>query len=378
MPYERDQGLLAEFRQDDGEQELVEAVSSWATQVVDAGARYVKIVPGNLTSYCVVEIKSCSLASRLITVSVESFGEIDLNHCIWIVDSLRKAISDLKDVRVLKKQLSPFIVSRASDRLSGRQRFLGSQQMHSAWDLVKDPDLLPLLVRRRIEIGAFLLLKFSDNHVLLAKLRSRRTPGDLVVNDSEDPGVLFQYQLVIQEDRVVVDLHMECEGGEFASLRGRSGTSMFEDMIRSLTKRDQDCAQALQNRTKLRSAFDGSLSDSEVSQSVRHLLAYASQSSLHLRFFRLGGGPANDALRVLTHETLISNSLGARVASLPASFDFHAVQVGAADWFVIAFDSDTMTIACLSTVDRIESTEESTIALRDLTFFTFTTGDVRH
>jgi hypothetical protein len=154
---------------------------------------------------------------------------------------------------------------------------------------------------------------------------------------------------------------------------------MFEDMIRSLTKRDQDCAQALQSRTRLRSVFEHErASDYEVARSAKHLLAYSSQSSLQLRFFRLGGGPANDALRLLTHETLLSNSLGAKVAQLPPSFDFEAIHGEAADWYVIEFDSDTMTIARLSSVDRIESTEAFTRAFRELIFFTFTTGDVRH
>lgn len=384
MPYERDDGFLSEFRRgDDGQQDLIEAVEAWATQTIQAGVRYVKSVPvpGLLANYCVVELRTCPLASRLVTLSVESFGDIDPTSRLALLDSLRHSLDSLKDLTVLKKQMGPFLVPSDLDQnRSDKQRFLESQHKHSSWDLVKDPELLPLLVRRRIEIGGFVLLQSSDRHVLLAKLRSRRKPDELVGKDVEDPGVLFQYQLAVKDDRVVVDLHMESEGGEFASLwrvHGQQGTAMFDEMVRSLKRKDQDCAQALQSRTRLRMVFENDAADSELSLSVKRLLEYATHSTLPLRFFRVGGGSANDALRLLTHDTLVANSFGARVAKLPASSVFQSDQSDSVDWFVIEFDSETLSIVSLSSVDRIEVLDEGPRVFRDLNFFTFTTGDVR-
>lgn len=380
MPYERDDGLLAEFRRDDnGEQELVDAVKAWSEQSILSQALFVRTAPGEAANYCVVELKVCPIATRLITISVDCFGAISPSDRISVLDSLRRSIDSLRDVGVLTKQLGPSIVTSNYWNSSFRQRFLKSQQRHSSWNLVKDPELLPLLVRRRIEFGGFLLLESSEGHALLAKLRSRRKADEIVTNDEEDPGVLFQYLLSINEDGVVVDLHMESEGGDFANLWTRSGvpgTSMFDDMVRSLTKRDQDCAQALQSRTRLRRVFEGDISDYELAVCAKRLLAYASPSSQQLRFFRFGCGTANDILSELTHETLVSNSFGARAAPLPASRDFQDISGDASDWFVVEFDSETMTIVCLSSTDKIVSSEKGPNAYRILDFYTFTTGDV--
>jgi hypothetical protein len=380
MPYERDDGILAEFRRyDNGEQELVDAVKAWSEQAIQSRALFVKTASGDAANYCVVELKVCPIASRLITVCVDYFGAIAPSDRISVLDSLRQTVDSLRDVGALTKQLGPFIVTSNNWHSSFRQRYLKSQQRYASWNLVKDPELLPLLVRRRIEFGGFLLLESSDRHALLAKLRSRKKTSEIVANDEEDPGVLFQYLLSINEDGVVVDLHMESEGGDFANLWTRTGTtatSMFAEMVRSLTKRDQDCAQALQSRTRLRRVFEGDVSDYELAICAKRLLPYASSSSQQLRFFRFGCGEANDILRELTHETLVSNSFGARAAPLPASHDFHANAGDASDWFVVEFDSETMTIVCLSSTDKIVSSESGPNAFRLLDFYTFTTGDV--
>jgi hypothetical protein len=380
MPYERDDGILTEFRRyDNGEQELIDAVKAWSEQTIQSRALFVKAAPGDAANYCVVELKVCPIASRLITVCVDYFGAIAPSDRISVLDSLRRTVDSLRDVGALTKQLGPFIVTSNNWHSSFRQRFLKSQQRYSSWNLVKDPELLPLLVRRRIEFGGFLLLESSDRHALLAKLRSRRKASELVANDEEDPGVLFQYLLSINEDGVVVDLHMESEGGDFANLWTRTGTtatSMFAEMVRSLTKRDQDCAQALQSRTRLRRVFEGDVSDYELAICAKRLLPYASSSSQQLRYFRFGCGEANDILRELTHETLVSNSFGARAAPLPASHDFYANIGDVSDWFVVEFDSETMTIVCLSSTDKIVSSESGPNAFRMLDFYTFTTGDV--
>ena len=62
---------------------------------------------------------------------------------------------------------------------------------------MKDPELLPLLMKRRIEIGQYILIESSDDYALFAKLipTSKQTGEDLI-----------QYQIAILADRVVIDL----------------------------------------------------------------------------------------------------------------------------------------------------------------------------
>jgi len=381
MPYNHgDDDFLSEFRSvDDGEQELVEAVEEISVVSIPPHRRYVKTVQSSyddLAGYCVIELTQCNLASRIFTVSVETFHETSPRDRLELVVYLRGYLMGLKDVEVLPKQMGRFLpgVNLSSELSSSETDWRRSQYNHATWDLVKDPELVPLLMRRRTEIGHFLLLDSSDNHAMFAKLIQSNAAGD-----ERDPGDLVQYQLVLMDDKVVVDLHMESNGGEFLSDRptdGKSNNSKFHTLARILKRRDQECGRALQCRTSLLKVFDGET----VFQlsSVQRLLAYASRIAIRLRYFHHGCRAANDALRTLTKEMFLGNSFGAKVAKLAIDPNAKLSDMDEGDWFLIEHDNHTMSIAHLSCTNKDEVSLEDGKGLtyRELTFFTIGVSDV--
>ena len=386
-PYDVDDSILAEFRYaKGGDQQLVEAVGSWATQTMDPGQRYIKQMSGDLPNYAVVELHWCRYAPRAITVSVESFGDIEPNERLQFLAALQEALDALKDVGVLSKQMAPFLVplnrNFSAPHASEKDMFLKCQHRHASWDLVRDPELFPLLVRRRIEIGGFFLLDSGNDHALLAKLRSKTKNERNPRRDEEDPGVLVQYHLSVMDDKIVVDLLMEAEGGEFAhSMTRRVGSreSLFDEMTRALQSNDQECGKALSCRTMLRNALHTPATVTEsLHRCVKRLLAYASHSVLKLRSFGPDCGNANDELRFLICQGLLGNCFGAKVAMLP---EMSGEQLGlpeahGSDWFVIEFDRQTMSLASLSPIDLIDPNSLNTRTYRELSLYTFSTGDV--
>ena len=407
MPWDEDD-FLSEFRDtDDGELQLIEAVASWSTQTIKEGRRYVRRTHSThgVAGYCVIELKRSPVASRVFTVAFETFGGMNASSRIALMNSLRATLHALSSVEVLPKQLGKFLVGEITrQHVAPSRRFyqgvLESQHNHATWDLVKDPELLPLLMKRRKEIGRYLLLDSNIDRALFARLFSEGTVGvgaedrkeeESVISGAEpkDPGNLAQYQLAVLEDKVVVDLYMECEGGTFFPLRQvRSGrqVTQFHLLVRSLKTRDQECGHALRCRTTLLRTLDeskrlsgdeGPAADSHLS-CVQRLLPYASKASFPLRFFHSGSGAANSILQSLTNEMLLSQSFGARVAKLP--IDPGAVIEGLepGDWFIVEFDRETSSIMHLSQHNKsaVSPVDGRGSTYRELTFFTIGITDV--
>ena len=390
MPYEHDDDdFLSQFRGiDDGEQEMIEALEEWSTQVIKDRRRYVKETPcsqGGLASYCVVEVSRSHYASRLFSVSVETFAGADAGDRLMLLSSLKTLLHSLRDVKVMPKQMGPFlfgVAARNSDELIlGHDRLVHNQHNYESWDLVKDPEIFPLLVKRRAEIGGFSLLDAGDDHALLAKLVFSAERQN---QEQQDPGVLVQYHIAVLDDRVVVDLHMESESGRFFPFRTQASgrcDSIFQTMVRSLKKRDQECAHALRCRTTLLRVFDDEGGDQKADTQlacVEKLLAYASNVSVRLRFFHSGSGSANEALRALTEEMLLASTFGAKVAKLSIDTQAKIQNLESGDWFLVEFDKDTMSLAHMSVVEKseVEPTRGRGIAHRELTFFTLGTSDL--
>jgi hypothetical protein len=394
MPYAHDEDILfEEFREvDHGEDELRSAVAEWSTQTIEKGRRYVKRIQSSdsdIATYCVVELARSHVASRVFTVSLETFGGTEARDRVALVSSLKRLLSTLKDVIVLPKQIGQFLVGirmhQAPTPVSRKQRLLESHHNHATWDLVKDPELLPLLMKRRTEIGDFLLLESSDDHALFAKLvRENNTQDEL-----SDPGNLVQYQIAILSDKVVIDLHMESEGGQFFPFRSikddvvRASTSKFHRMGWILKKRDQECGRALRCRTNLLRVLDDLAVESEVDGTqlfcVEKLLPYASSTCLRLRFFHPGSGAANSVLRSLTEVLLLSGSSGWKVAKLSINAETDIEDLGPGDWFLVEFDRHTISLVHLSWIEKSEVSQEDGggLTYREVTFLTIGISDVR-
>lgn len=265
-----------------------------------------------------------------------------------------------------------------------KQQLLESQHHHATWDLVKDPELLPLLMKRRTEIGGFLLLESSKDYALFARIGSESG----VKIDSKDPGDLVQYELAILDDRVVVDLHIECTCGEFFPFRevdmsSKQAYSKFHRMVKNLKKRDQECGRALRSRTTLLRVFDrihpAKVLEGETQVScVQRLLHYASQVSMRLRFFHSSSGSASYVLQSLTEDMLLSQAFGTKVAKLSIDAGINVSNLGPGDWFLIEYNKHTIAFAHLAWSENreVSGTEGNGMVFRELTFFTVGISDV--
>jgi hypothetical protein len=381
MPYEEEDASSSIFGDFDyGEQELSEALNDYATQIIVERKSFVKHIRSSvcgLPRYCVIELTRSVVATRVFTISVSTFASMEPGERVKLIDSIKCMLNDLKDISVLDKQMAKYLVGvRLHDTLAltSEQTLLGSQHNHASWDLVKDPELLPLLIKRRIEIGGFTLLESNKDHALLAKLVPSKISGH-----GDD---LLQYQLSVLRDFVVVDLHMESESGQFTSSQSSADANFkFSSIVRDLKTRDQECGRALQCRTNLLRVFD--IENVEKMEDhlscVRRLVAYASNKSIKLRFFHRGSGEANQILRSMTEDMLLATKFSAQVAKLNISFDDAvSTDVESGDWFLCVHDKHVMSMIHVASSETSEQHQDgSLIACRELTYWTFEVTDVR-
>ena len=353
----------------DGKQELIDAVTSWSTQTMTKGSMFLKRCSnsGQMTNYCLVEIKESNKASKLFTIFVEFFGGTDPIKRFETMDSLKETLGSLRNVDVLRKQIAPFLIGNKDSLLKDNVQI---QFHHENWDLVKDPELLSLLSKRRTEIGGFRLLESRDDYALFAKLAPKT---------SDSPGDLIQYEIAVNNDNVVVDLHMESESGVFDPYSfGATKRSQFSRMVNVIRRRDQECGRALKSRTTLlqgiNNQVDNDSTGDEHQQCVKRLLAYSSRVTRNLPYFR-NFGEANDVLMELTSELLLSTKFGVRSARLQIDPDVLIGDEETGVWFVVQYDRQTMSVLHLSTVDRSRS-DEITQTFRELTFFTIGISDL--
>jgi hypothetical protein len=349
MPWEDE--TIAPGGDGDNADALLNAVRSWSSQQVLENV-FVKQLDRKC-EYVVVKVECRSAyASRLFTVSVDSLASIDADRRQAIVGELKSEIKTLKSVEILPKQMGPFLVGcKSSSKADCAQeqsylRIMESQYNHASWDLVKDVELIPLVMRRRKEVGKFMLLESNETHTLFAKLTG--CDGDL-----RDPGTHVQYRLTVVDDKVMVDLYMEFESQLFFPLR-QTG-SQFLSLLETLTRREKECARALQCRTLLLKSIEADVGQSlsniilgdSLASCVRRLLTYATTVSLPLQFFRASNEAGNQCLRRLTMEALICSSSGAKVAALAVR------DGGSGDWFAIQHDKETTSLAYLSQLTTV-------------------------
>lgn len=386
MPYEcgDDDDFLSQFRNtDDGSEGMVEAMQMWSSQMIADKMFFVKKIERSSEyappSYCIVQLKQTPGASRLWTISVETLCGTDAGDRLLLLSCLRSLLDELHNVSSLKIQMGKFLVgqscSEESRDRSTREIIMEKQYNHASWDLVMDPELLPLLMKRRREIGKFLLLGSSHDEAIFAKIASK---GE----HTNDPGTLVQYKLAIQGDRVAVDLYMENKAGEFTTGKTplQKKTSQFHTLQKTLRKRDQECGLALQSRTGLLRLFDSReafVCNEHISYAER-LLDYCSTSILQLRFFHPCTSGANIKLVQLTESMLVSQDFGPRVIKLDLGESILLNSKGPGDWFLVEHNSDTMSLLHLSHLFKSQSSTESNDVkfVSDLSFYTVGVGDV--
>jgi len=383
MPYMLEgEAIFSEFASvDNGEQELLELIQNWSTQVINREElRFVKARTSKdgITSYFLVETRQSNIAPRLFTISLNFFGGTDPRERLHMLSELKQELHIAKDVDVLGKQMGPFLLGTSdSARTRGSSRKVELQYHHAQWELVKDPELLPLIMKRRTEIGRFRLMQSNDVSASFAKV--------VPENVADTPGDLVQYQMVIHPDKVLVELHMESECGVFFPFSLAAGDlKKFNGMVHVLRRRDQECGRALRSRTNLLNVLTpwsertniGSLQEPH-SESVKRMLQYSSRVTRRIRFFHPSAGAANRIYYDLTEELLLSNSLGVSSSKLSINPSEKLKDEEEGRWFIVQFDRNTMSIVHFSSVDRMEDPDRATShTYRNLTFFTSGISDL--
>ena len=78
----------------DGKQELIDAITNWSTQTMTKGSMFLRKCSnsGQMTNYCLVEIKESTRASKLFTIFVEFFGGTDPIKRFETIHSLKKTL----------------------------------------------------------------------------------------------------------------------------------------------------------------------------------------------------------------------------------------------------------------------------------------------
>jgi hypothetical protein len=191
-----------------------------------------------------------------------------------------------------------------------------------------------------------------------------------------------QYQLSMLDNRVVVDLHMESEGGIFRKKQPVSASSSkFEKLARKLKKRDSECGLALQSRTAILQVFDehSPRLSQGISKCVQRLLGYASLSSLKLRFFHSISRGANEQLALLTERMLVAQAAGPRIAKIFIDGSNSVGGKGPGDWFVVDYDKHTISLIHLGlpTSHFVGSGRDGKTAVySEMSLFTVGIGDV--
>mmetsp|Transcript_25433 Transcript_25433/g.37566 ORF Transcript_25433/g.37566 Transcript_25433/m.37566 type:complete len:1823 (-) Transcript_25433:3041-8509(-) len=389
QPYAHEEELPFSDFLDDGEQDFFSTVSEWASLTIEKKKKYAKKIPttGGLTAYCVIEICRSPIASRLFSITFHTIDGTDIQLRQAAVSQLKNSLRKLRNVAVLSKQMcgslvKPTGIDYLPERTSRAWRypFLETHFDHEEWLLIKDPELLDLLMRRRSEIGNFFLLHSTDSYALFAKDISVETGRQ--TNDPMKDVYLVGYQIRLrgQDKEPIINMHVEREVGIFSTDKGKSVADIVTRAHRlflRVKRRDLECSKALRSRTNLLNQFSHNSKESteNLLEDIERLLKYASCHSRRLRFFE-NFSVANDELEKLTVAMMLSDDLATDVIK----FDFGLSQkVGNQDvghWFFIRIDRFTNSFIYLPLCEKVEDREGNTHNYRELTFFTFGISDL--
>ena len=224
-PLDLSQQTLAELATTNhGENSLHAAMEAWAAKIIAEGI-YIKCFPTskNLPSYCFAKVTGCSRGSRHFSVKIGSLG-LDPNEHVRVMKSLKCYLNAVDNIVVLPKQLSGILMLNKNQEKGSRL----TEQLcrHERWLLLKDPELLPLLIRRRLELGNFWLADSSTSQIIFVKFISQKllqsstktSTVALHCRETESDLLLVQYQVEIRPENLIVDLRMETESGYFVPL----------------------------------------------------------------------------------------------------------------------------------------------------------------
>ncbi|GKY95522.1 hypothetical protein MPSEU_000513900 [Mayamaea pseudoterrestris] len=358
-----------------GEDQLVRVLIHWATQTLPNGHSVVKhvISSAGLPVYCLVEIEKG--AQCLFSVSVLTSGGTEVGLRLYLLSSLLQELRAKQESSVLKKMMSTSIVGMRLTK-AHYSKYLEQQISRTSWNLDNDPELLPLLVKRRTGVDGFTLLEETgDVYCLLAKF----LPSTARNSFFDEPGDLVQYEVHKSNDCFRVDIYMESESSKFRLrhpwLSDDLTPLIFTRMVDTLRTKDKACGRALQCRTTLKSLLDGAVIQDPWVYAKR-LLKHAQRFSTKLRCFGTRrSGKADDILYALTRISLLNGCLGARVAGLSTGDGYNIPELPCqmnrpASWYFLEHALGTVSVAYLtSTISNDKSEAAPTFSYYDLVIF---------
>lgn len=407
-PFSNQESLLSEFIQEEnGENELFEAIEQFSTQTIIDRDCYIKQLPSSrrdLVMYCLINVKQSSEAARLFSVTLEFFGCQDERERIAIVQDLRDRLRSCATSLVLLPRRVSRYLHMLKQRKAGNVERSQSFLHRAHWTLIKDDDLIAVICqRRRSSIGNFMLLDSSTTHALLGKFVSSKT----LVQGRERSSlnlVLYHIRTSSTKDHVSVDIYMETERGFLNpfNFSPRSPTKpMFYEFFERVKRRDEECSLALRSRRRLLSVFGNpneirlrtesatgeveelfAVSEEEQEEDLCRLLVYANTSTKHLRFFKDGSGVANDALATFTAESILSSTISGStdIAELKIDLTKTVGTCKEGRWFLIRHDKNTMTFLHFALSNESLGPDEGIDAgaqmIRRLTFHTVYSADL--
>jgi hypothetical protein len=365
-PYERAESLFGDMEQNSGEKELFETLTSWSTAIISDTEIYLKeITPAredDLAHYCIVRVSQCREVSRLFSITVDFHGELDTEQRLAILFTLEESLRSCAELLLLDRGVSNYIalrplLSSSVWKPSWSEYFLH----HKSWELLKDPEVLPLLFKRRHIIGSFFILHADENRAVFCKF---------VKDNAAQTNDMVMYQVLQRQDGIYVDIHMEACRAVFHLFRSKSFP--LYALYERVRRRDEDCARNLRSRTNLLAELDSSngmqnaCGSQQQEEDVTRIMKVSTPTITQMRFFSEGSGSANDILSNLIARHVTSDSFQTQTARLLVEkADGHE-----GIFFIMRLDWYVLSVACLEFRDRTESEDEVRESYRDLTFYT--------
>ena len=160
---------------------------------------------------------------------------MDAEQRLSVLASFKDRLNCYANIFTLEKRISGNISLRPKAKQSVWAPKLAEYFLHhKTWKIVKDPEVLPLITKRRNLVGNFMIIHSEEKRAVLAKLVNH----DAVV-----------YQVLLRDDGILVDLHMELNPSLFNPFYAIQ--SQFGAIYERVKRKDMECAKNLHARTNL-------------------------------------------------------------------------------------------------------------------------------
>ena len=171
----------------------------------------------------------------MFTITIDFHGELDAELRLRVIDSFKGRLRRYTNIVVLEKKISNIIALRPESRKSTWiPKYAEYFLHHRSWNIVQDPEVIPLITKRRNQIGNFMVIHSEENRALFVKLVN----GDVVM-----------YQVLSRQDEISVDIHMESHRALFYPFYAKEST--FYSIYEKVKRKDMMCAENLHSRTNL-------------------------------------------------------------------------------------------------------------------------------